>query len=155
MSEAARHSSGQDPRRRARRRAVQALYQWQVTQQDAGEVIVQFLEEQDMSRVDVDYFKALVRGVAGERALLDETLQAHLDRDIERVDPIERAILRLGAFELLRRLEVPYRVVLDEAVELAHRFGAEHGHTYVNAVLDRAAGHWRAGERPRGVAEDP
>lgn len=132
------------PRHRARKRAVQALYQWQVSHEEAGDILEQFHAEQDLSRVDADYFDELVRGVTAAAEDLDEALKPHLDRPLDQVDPVERAILRLAAFELRHRPELPWRVVLDEAVELAHVFGAEQGHAYVNGVLDRCAREWRA-----------
>ena len=91
-----------------------------------------------------------MKGVADHRAGLDERLAVYLDRGIEQVDPIERAVLRIAAFELLHRVDVPYRVVLNEAIETAKRFGADHGHTYVNGVLDRAAAEGRPGEAAQG-----
>jgi N utilization substance protein B len=141
-------TDGIDPaaRSRARRRALQALYAWQVSGTSIPQVINQFQHEQDMEVADQEYFEALVKGVAEHRATLDERLAAYLDRTIEQVDPIERAVLRIAAFELLHRLDVPYRVVLNEAIETAKRFGSDHGHTYVNGVLDRAGAEWRAAE---------
>lgn len=145
-------TDGIDPaaRSRARRRALQALYAWQVSGTSIPQVISQFQHEQDMEVADQEYFEALVKGVAEHRAALDERLAAHLDRGIEQVDPIERAVLRIAAFELLHRVDVPYRVVLNEAIETAKRFGSDHGHTYVNGVLDRAAAEWRPGEAAQG-----
>ena len=145
-------TDGIDPaaRSRARRRALQALYAWQVSGTAIPQVIHQFQHEQDMEVADLEYFEALVRGVAEHRGLLDERLAVFLDRGIEQVDPIERAVLRIAAFELLHRLDVPYRVVLNEAIEIAKRFGSDHGHTYVNGVLDRAAVEWRPGEAALG-----
>ncbi|MGL6289569.1 MAG: transcription antitermination factor NusB [Silanimonas sp.] len=145
-------TDGIDPaaRSRARRRALQALYAWQVSGTSIPQVINQFQHEQDMEVADQEYFEALVKGVAEHRVMLDERLAAHLDRGIEQVDPIERAVLRIAAFELLHRVDVPYRVVLNEAIETAKRFGSDHGHTYVNGVLDRAAAEWRPGEAAQG-----
>ncbi|HAI59047.1 MAG TPA: transcription antitermination factor NusB [Xanthomonadaceae bacterium] len=145
-------TDGIDPaaRSRARRRALQALYAWQVSGTSIPQVINQFQHEQDMEVADQEYFEALVKGVAGHRDALDARLAAHLDRGIEQVDPIERAVLRIAAFELLHRVDVPYRVVLNEAIETAKRFGSDHGHTYVNGVLDRAAADWRPGEAAQG-----
>ena len=139
---------GIDPaaRSRARRRALQALYAWQMAQSPIAQVIEQFQHEQDMEVADLGYFEDLVRGVAKHVADLDTQLAAFLDRGIEAVDPIERAILRIAAYELLHRPDVPYRVVLNEAVESAKRFGADQGHTYINGVLDRAARDWRSAE---------
>jgi N utilization substance protein B len=133
-------------RSRARRRALQALYAWQMSGNRIEHVIEQFRHEQDMQIADVDYFEELVRGVARLHFELDAAIVPFLDREIERVDPIERAVLRLAAYELHERLDVPYRVVLNEAVETTKRFGAEHGHTYVNGVLDKLAAVWRSAE---------
>jgi len=145
-------TDGIDPaaRSRARRRALQALYAWQVSGTAIPQVIHQFQHEQDMEVADLDYFEALVKGVADHKATLDQRLAAYLDRGIEQVDPIERAVLRIAAFELLHRIDVPFRVVLNEAIETAKRFGSDHGHTYVNGVLDRAAAEWRPGEAALG-----
>jgi len=145
-------TDGIDPaaRSRARRRALQAVYAWQVSGTVIAQLILQFQHEQDMEVADQEYFEALVNGVAEHRAHLDQRLAAYLDRGIEQVDPIERAVLRIAAFELLYRIDVPYRVVLNEAIETAKRFGSDHGHTYINGVLDRAAAAWRAAEAGSG-----
>ena len=135
-----------EPRRRARRRALQAIYQWQMTGQAAGEILQQFREAQDMSRVDEEHFERLVRGISSKQETLDEALQPHLDRPISQLDQMERAVLRIGAFELLHCPEMPFRVVLNECVDLSHRFGSEQGHAYINAVLDKAARSWRSDE---------
>ena len=141
-------TDGIDPaaRSRARRRALQALYAWQLSSSPIDLVIEQFRDEQDMDIADLEYFEALVRGVAANTAELDEVLSRYIDRSMAQVDPIERAVLRIAAFELRFRPDVPYRVVINEAIETTKRFGAEHGHTYVNGVLDRAALDWRAQE---------
>ena len=143
--------AGMDPqlRKRARRRAVQAIYAWQLSGNDMAAVLRDFAHEQDMEQADLDYFNALTRGVEEQCQALDDALEPMLDRTIEQVDPIERAILRIAAFELRNRTDVPYRVSLNEAVELAKRFGSEHGHTFVNGVLDQAAKSWRAEEYRR------
>jgi len=134
------------PRQRARRRALQALYQWQLTGQPAAEIVAQFRAVQDLSGVDVGYFTALLEGVTAACATLDQQLAPLLDRAMGQVDPVEKAVLRIGAWELLHVRDLPCQVVLDEATDLAHRFGAEQGHAWVNAVLDRAARAWRPGE---------
>lgn len=128
-----------EPRRRARRRALQALYQWQLNDDSAVTIIKQFLEEQNFEGVDAEYFQQLVRDVIAEGDTLDEKLGPHVERIDSSLDQMERVILRIGAVELLKHPEIPYRVVIDEAVELAHRFGAEQGHSFVNGVLDRLA----------------
>lgn len=139
---------GIDPhaRSRARRRALQALYAWQLSNTAITKVIEQFRNEQDMEVADLEYFEDLVRGVEKNLGALDEALAAFLDRGIDQVDPIERAVLRIAAYELRHRPDVPYRVVINEAIETTKRFGSEHGHTYVNGVLDHAAAAWRAAE---------
>lgn len=141
-------TDGIDPaaRSRSRRRALQAVYAWQISHTPVDKVLEQFSNEQDMEVADLAYFEDLVRGVISSHKQLDEALSAYVDRSMEQVDPIERAVLRLAAFELRDRLDVPYRVVINEAIEIAKRFGSDHGHTYVNGVLDQAAGHWRSAE---------
>ena len=139
---------GVDPhaRSRARRRALQAVYAWQIANTAIGKLIEQFRSEQDMEVADLEYFEDLVRGVEKNLGDLDTALASFLDRDIALVDPIERAVLRIAAYELRHRPDVPYRVVINEAIETTKRSGAGHGHTYVTGVLDRAAAEGRARE---------
>jgi N utilization substance protein B len=146
-----RPNSGIDlaARSRARRRALQAVYAWQVSGNPMPRVVAQFEHEQEMEIADLDYFRDLVAGVERERGALDARLRVFLDREVEEVDPIERAVLRIATYELLHRVDVPYRVVINEAIAVAKRFGSENGHTYVNSVLDRAAADWRAVEYRR------
>ena len=141
-------TDGIDPaaRSRARRRALQAVYAWQLSNSPIDRVIEQFRSEQDMEIADLEYFEALVRGVAQNAEELDQVLAKYIDRTMEQVDPIERAVLRIAGYELRFRPDVPYRVVINEAIETTKRFGSDHGHTYVNGVLDRAAAEWRAQE---------
>ena len=127
------------------------MYQWQVTGQDVPEILGQFLVTQDAAKFDVEYFRELVRGVATSLAALDAALQPYLDRPVEQVDLVERAVLRLGAYELTQHPEIPYRVVINEAVELAKTFGAEQGYRYVNGVLDKLSRSSRPDE-PRAKA---
>lgn len=126
-------------RSRARRRALQALYQWQINPRDIGEIIAEFFEEQDFSNVDRDLFENICRGVTGQQAVFNEGLQPYLDRPMAQLDVMERVILQMGMFELQQRPETPARVIIDECVNLAHRFGAEMGHAFINGVLDKAA----------------
>jgi len=133
-------------RSRARQLAVQALYQWQMTGKNMGAMDREFLGEQLDGRFDVEYFQELLHGTTGEAGVLDERLGPFLDRPIARLDPVERAILRLAAFELMYHPEVPYRVAINEAVQLAKKFGATEGHKYVNGVLDRLARQERQAE---------
>jgi N utilization substance protein B len=140
--------TGIDPaaRSRARRRALQAVYAWQMSGNRIDGVIDQYRHEQDMQIADLEYFEELVRGVVRMHVELDAAIVPYLDREVARVDPIERAVLRIASYELRERLDVPYRVVINEAVETTKRFGAEHGHTYVNGVLDKLAAFWRSAE---------
>ena len=132
-----------ESRRRARRRALQALYQWHLTGLDAGEILAQFREEQDFSNVDTELFATLVRKVIKDQTVIDEKIGPFLDRPINQLDVIEHVILSIGAWELLNSIEVPHQVVIDEAINLAKLFGAEQGHTFINGVLDKAAKQWR------------
>jgi len=143
-----RNASGIDPvqRSRARRRALQAVYAWQMAGGPAQQVIAQFAHEQAHEVADLEYFEDLVRGVLRLAPSLDEALAAFVDRGVEQVDQVERAALRIAAYELLHRPDIPYRVVINEAIDSTKRFGSEHGHTYVNGVLDKAAAEWRAPE---------
>ncbi len=136
-----------EPRRRARRRALQALYQWQLNDDVAAAIVRQFLEEQNFDGVDQAYFETLVGEVVSRKEELDAAIAPYLKRVEASLDQMERVILRLGANELLHHPEMPYRVVLDEAIELSHRFGAEQAHTFVNGVLDRLAEQCRQIER--------
>lgn len=131
---------------RARRRALQALYQWQITRQESADIVRQFLEEQNFENVDRDWFQMLIKGVISHHTALDEKLQPFLDRPLSQLDLMELLVLRIAAFELIHHPEIPFPVVLDQAVDLAHRFGAEQGHSFVNAVLDKAVRQWREDE---------
>ncbi len=131
----------------ARRLAVQALYQWQLAGQDVADILAQFRDTQSPTAEQEAYFGDLLRGVLKRLDELDGLLTPLLARPLAQVDPVERAILRVAAFELAHQPEVPYRVVINEAVELAKRFGAEQGHRFVNGVLDRLARQLRAVER--------
>jgi N utilization substance protein B len=131
----------------ARRLAVQALYQWQLGRQPAAELIAQFAATPEHARVDPDYFRAAVTAVCADHAAIDADLARHSDIEPTRLDPVEHAILALGLWELMARPEVPYRVVINEGIELAKRFGATDGHRFVNAVLDRASRAHRGAER--------
>lgn len=137
-------------RARARRRALQALYQWQLGGGSMRDIIGQFNEEQDMAIADGEFFADLLLGVERELEALDAAIAPLADRPVAEVDPIERATLRLAAYELRHRLDVPCRVVINEAVELAKDFGAVGGHGYVNAVLDKLARSERQAEMASG-----
>ncbi len=134
-------------RSRARRRALQAIYAWQISGAEMPSIIEQFRHEQDMQIADLEYFEDLLHGVEKHVDKLDESLRPHIDREVAQIDPIERAALRLAAYELMFRPDVPYRVVINEAIEVTKRFGADHGHSYVNGVLDKLASDLRVVEK--------
>ncbi|MHB8347544.1 MAG: transcription antitermination factor NusB [Acidiferrobacterales bacterium] len=136
-------------RNRARQAAVQAIYQWQMTEQSPDQIESHFISDHELSGVDLDYFHHLVREVPLHWHQIDDHLAPHLDRAIDEVDPVERAILRISTFEFEFHPEIPYKVILNEAVELAKIFGAEHGHKFVNAVLDKVAVKLRSHEISR------
>jgi transcription antitermination protein NusB len=126
---------------------MQALYQWQLTHQSALEIKKQFLESEDSAGVDREHFEELLTSCIEQQEAIASALTPFLDRPLEQLDPVESAILMIGMFELRNRIDVPYRVVINEAVDLCKRFGATDAHKYVNAVLDRAAKDIRAAER--------
>jgi len=130
-------------RHAARQHIVQALYQWQMTAQNVGEIEFQFLTEKDMEmeKADIPYFKRLLHGILEKIGSLDKSIVPFLDRDFEQLDPIERAILWLGCYELHFCQDVPWRVVINESVELAKIFGATESHKYINGILDKLAHH--------------
>lgn len=123
----------------SRRLLVQALYQHQLSGHAAAEIAMQFAGQRDFALVDVDYFRLLLGEILGDTAALDSLLAGRADRPIAQLDPVERGILWLGLTELQRHREVPVKVVINEAVKLAHEFGAQDGHRYINAVLDQLA----------------
>ena len=131
----------------ARKLAMQALYQWQMTRHEANDITKQFVESEEFAGADREYFEELLRGCIKQKDAIDESIKPFIDRPLDQLDPVETAILMMGMFELKSRIDVPYRVVINEAVDLAKRFGATDAHKYVNAVLDRAAKEIRAAER--------
>ena len=126
-------------RTNARKAAVQALYQWQMTGQSLVEIERQFLEEERLKDAQKSYFTELFHGVPKNLVAIDEALSEFVDRPVDMIDPVERAILRMGVYELLHRLDMPYRVVLNEGINLAKYFGADGSHKYVNGILDKVA----------------
>ncbi|WGE32229.1 transcription antitermination factor NusB [Actinobacillus genomosp. 2] len=127
------------PRRRARECAVQALYSWYVSQNSVEEVELSFVTDQDMNGVDLPYFRKLLRGTVLYVEAIDSELRPFLDRAEDEVDPIERTILRLSAYELKYELDVPYKVVINEGIEVAKVFGSDDSHKYINGILDKLA----------------
>lgn len=133
-------------RHKARRLATQALYTWQMAGQSLADIEAEYSLDHDMSKVDGEYFHELLHKVPAHLDELDEQLVPLLDRGIEEVDGVERAILRLACYELAHRLDVPYRVVINESVKLAKTFGADQSHKYINGILDGVAKKLRAAE---------
>ena len=127
------------PRRRARECAVQALYSWAVSQNSPEIVELNFMTEQDMKGVDTPYFRKLFRQTVENVEAVERTMQGYLDRGLAELDPIEKAILRLAVYELQFEADVPYKVVINEAIEVAKVFGADESHKYINGVLDKIA----------------
>lgn len=126
-------------RTRARELLLQALYQKQIAGHDRRELLSQFREQVAYQRVDQAYFEELLAAICDSQAGLEETIDGLIDRPLEQLDPVELGILLIGIYELQSRIDVPYRVVIDEGVNLAKRFGATDGHKYINACLDAAA----------------
>jgi len=133
-------------RARARRFALQALYQWDLSGTDLRDIRSQFLVEEDFSRADKPYFMELLSEGPKHIDNIDKNISDYIDRPLEQLDPVERAILRIATYELLYRPDIPYRVTINEAVQLTKKFGAEQGHAFVNGVLDKAAHTLRSAE---------
>ncbi|MCB1827530.1 MAG: transcription antitermination factor NusB [Coxiellaceae bacterium] len=137
--------SQQKLRHRARRLAMQALYQWSYNNEPVKELLETMLEtQQPETKLDREYFNVLVIGAIKNHQRIDDALKPFLDRELSELNPVELAILRVSAFEMLDKIEIPYRVVINEGVELTKEFGADQGHKYVNAVLDKLAQQYRS-----------
>lgn len=147
MSETQPSPSTPTARRKARRFALQALYQWQLAATELADIEAHFLAVNDMKKVDRDYFHDLLHGVPARVDELDTALGPLLDRKVRELSQVEKVILRIGAFELLTRQDVPWRVVINEGIELAKVFGAEDSFKYVNGVLDKLSRDARQAER--------
>jgi len=145
----ASHRSGPSPRRRSRELALQGLYEWLLARSDAGVIDAHMREQDGYAQCDSAHFDALLHGCIRDAATLDAALARHLDRRASALSPVEHAVLMIGAWELTHCIEIPYKVVINEAVELAKSFGGTDGHKYVNGVLDRTA----ADLRPVEVAQ--
>lgn len=126
------------PRRKARELAVQAVYSWQISHNTVNDIEMSFISDNSKRRFDIEYFQQLLRGVTGKVAELDLAISPYVDRPIDEIDHVEKAILRVAVFELSDCLEVPYRVVINEAIELAKLFAADDSHKFINGVLDKA-----------------
>lgn len=148
------NSSSQKPspaaRRKARRFTVQALYQWQMTGANIGEIEAQFRVDNDMRKTDVTYFHELLHEIPKCVNELDGIFKPLLDREIKDLDRVELAILRIGTYELCKRPDVPFKVAINEGIELAKYFGATESHKYVNGILDKVAQRLRVLEMKAG-----
>lgn len=138
-SERAGHNTLAAERRKARHYGMQALYQWHMAGASLSDIEAEFRAEYDFEHVDLEYFQALLHGVPAEVDALEGLFEPLLDRKLDDLDPIELTLLRMGTFELKERIDVPYKVVINEAVALTKKFGATDGHKYINGVLDKVA----------------
>jgi transcription antitermination protein NusB len=141
-------------RSNARKAAVQALYQWQMTGQGLADIERQFGEEERLKNVQKSYFRDLLTGIMENLESIDAAMTGFVDRPVDSVDPVERAILRLGVYELLHHPEMPYRVVLNESINLAKCFGADGSHKYINGILDKVAQEKRTVEMKSKVQSE-
>ncbi len=124
-------------RRKARKFATQAIYQWQMTKANVGQIIDQFMVDQDFAKTDVEYFRDLVSGVSMNCDEIDKKMAPYLARKLADMDLVDKAIIRIAMYELTKRQDVPFKVVINEAIELAKEFAADESHKYVNGVLDK------------------
>jgi N utilization substance protein B len=138
-----RPSAARSARRRSREVALQGLYQWLISGEEAGLIDAHLREEEDFAKLDTAHFDALLHGCINEAADLDSVLARHVDRKTSLLSPVEHGVLLIGAYELKPCIDIPYRVAINEAVELAKSFGGTDGHKYVNGVLDKAAADLR------------
>lgn len=145
---AARENNSFNPtaRHNARRYALQAMYQWQLTGTSLSDIEAEFLSYHIDKKIDMDYFKELLHGIPHHQVELDGEMKAFLERPQEEIDPVELAVLRLAIYELAKRPDIPYRVIINEALVLTKKFGSVDGYKFVNGVLDRVAKKIRASE---------
>ena len=145
------HNALAAQRRKARHYGLQALYQWTLSGASPSDIVAEFRVDNDFRHTDGEYFSAVLNGVVDDVDGLESLFEPALDRTLDELDPIERNLLRLGTFELRDRIDVPYKVVISEAVALAKKFGATDSHRYINGVLDKVARELRQVElAPRG-----
>lgn len=137
-------------RHNARRYVLQAMYQWQLAGTPLNEIEAEFMRYHIDKKLDLDYFKELLHGIPKHQHEIDNEMQPFLGRPLLEIDPVELAVLRLATYELIKRPDVPYRVIINEALELAKKFGSIEGHKFVNGVLDRVAKKSRVTEIKMG-----
>ncbi len=145
------NKSSTGARTRSRELVLQALYQMQIAGHEFSELLEQFREQTAYQRVDQEHFEEMLREICRSVAELEQAIEEVIDRPLEQLDPVERAVLLIGVFELKERIDVPYRVVINEGVNLAKRFGAIDGHKYINGCLDNAAKSYRQIEIGAGM----
>jgi len=141
-------------RSRARQLAVQGLYEWHLSGNAIEDIAKQCLEAKRGKNIDETYFEEIIFKVASTVEVLNKTFEPFLSRDISEIDPVERAILQLGAYELTQKIEIPYKVIINEAIELSKTFGAEQSHKFVNGILDKIAAQHRAVEVNANAAKN-
>lgn len=127
------------PRTQSRRVALQALYVWEMTHEEPGTIVKNFNEDGLLVDLEFDLFKELLTNIVAQTVALDAVYAGYLDRSVAMIDPVERAVMRIGVYELQEKPEIPYKVVINECVELAKRFGAEDGHKFINGILDKTS----------------
>lgn len=149
-TEHANPSKNRSPRHRAREFALQGIYQWLLNNEDSGAIDAHIREAHSFDKADQEHFDILLHGSINQSVALREDFAPLIDRTIAELSPIEHAVLLIGAFELKNQMEIPYRVVINEAVELTKSFGGQDGHKYVNGVLDKLAGKFRSVEIANG-----
>ncbi len=137
-------------RTRARRLAMQALYQWDMSGNNLSDIEAQFVEDEGFDKADAEYFHQLLHEVPAKLDEVEDAFAPYLDRKLKDIDPVERAVLRMASYELMTCIDVPYKVIINEAVNLTKKFGAEQAHKYINGVLDQTARKLRAVEHPQG-----
>ncbi len=145
MSEANQKSAPpKSARRRSRELALQGVYQWRLTGAEASQIEKQIRDEKNLGNYDAKFFSTLLRGALAQHAALEAAITPYLDRELSELSPVEFSVLLLGAYELSSHPEVPYKVIINEAVELTKTFGGTEGHKFVNGVLDKLAAKVRA-----------
>jgi transcription antitermination protein NusB len=137
-------------RKKARSLVLQAIYQWQLNNDPVSYIEAQFVAKANPKKIDLDYFSEVLRGVISGSAELDAQMQPFLDRKVKDLNPVELAVMRVAIFELLHRPDIPFKVVINEALELAKNFGSTDGHKYVNGILDQVAKKCRNAENKQG-----
>lgn len=133
------HTKPKQGRSFARSFAMQAFYQWQLVHTDLGTLRIQFAENEEFHKVDREYFFEILNGVLSDTSYFDGIISPYLDRPITALDAVERGVLWVGTYELMNHIDIPYRVIINESVEMAKRFGAEGGHKFINGILDKIA----------------